>query len=152
MSDPIEFQDKTPRLGLPLLYAGQSQREVFVNEAHALIDALLHGAVEGLANDPPPAPADGLNWLVASAPTGAWSGRTGAIAVRQGGNWLFVPPRDGMRLLDRSTGQALVHAGGWRKPARPPAPAGGGVVDAEARVAISQLISVLCDAGIIPSG
>ncbi|MDE2406171.1 MAG: DUF2793 domain-containing protein [Sphingomonadales bacterium] len=152
MSDAIVFADASPRLGLPMLFAGQAQKEFFVNEAHALIDALLHGAIEGEAASPPAAPADGQAWLVGEAAAGAWSGQAGRIAARQGGNWLFVTPRDGMRVLDRATGQELLFCGGWRRPTRPAAPAGGAVVDSEARVAITQLLAALCIAGIFPAG
>lgn len=151
MSDLPGFDSATPRLGLPLLFAGQAQKEFFVNEAHAIVDALAHGAIEGVANTPPAAPADGCNWLVDSAPTGAWAGQAGKIAARQSGNWLFLLPRDGMRILDRSCGQEVRYAGGWQRPVKPANPAGGSTVDNEARVAIMQLILALCTAGIFPA-
>ena len=69
MSDPITFASASPRLGLPLLFAGQSQKEFFVNEAHALVDALLHAAVEGEADAPPSAAEEGECWLVGDAPS-----------------------------------------------------------------------------------
>ena len=150
MSDPIPFDSTSPRLGLPMLFAGQSQREVHVNEAHALIDALLHGAIEGVANAPPVSPVDGTSWLVGAAPTGDWAGQAGAIASRQAGNWLFTMPRDGMRLLNRASGQDIRFAGGWRMASAPAAPTGGGTVDGQARVAIVQLVAALSTAGIFP--
>jgi hypothetical protein len=150
MSDPFLFDHTSPRFGLPLLFAGQSQKEAFVNEAHALADALLHCAIEGEAAAPPSAPADGTAWLVAAGGTGDWAGQDGRLACRQAGNWLFVVPRDGLRLLDRSTGQERRFYGAWRIAQEVLEPTGGSSVDAEARVAISQLIAALREVGIFP--
>ncbi|HEX4847498.1 MAG TPA: DUF2793 domain-containing protein, partial [Novosphingobium sp.] len=124
MPDPL-FDSRTVRLELPLLFAGQSQKENYVNEIAARIDALLHGAIEAEANSPPTSPADGACWLVGSSPTGDWTGKAGKIAARQAGNWLFFTPRDGMVLLNRSTGQQVRFVAGWQAPARPTAPTGG---------------------------
>ena len=151
MSDPLLFESASPRFGFPLLYAGQSQKEAFVNEAHALADALLHCAIEEEASAPPGTPVEGSNWLVGSGATGDWVGHDGAIACRQAGNWIFVEPRDGMRVLDRSTGQELRYFGGWNAPTVPGEPSGGSIVDAEARTAIAGLIAALRVAGILPS-
>ncbi|HEY0958913.1 MAG TPA: DUF2793 domain-containing protein [Novosphingobium sp.] len=150
MSDPFLFDSTTPRFGLPLLFAGQSQKEAFVNEAHALADALLHCAIEGRSPSPPGSPADGENWLVTPLADGAWSGREACIACRQAGGWLFVEPRDGLRLLDRSTGQEWRYFGEWRAAEIPAEPLGGLVVDAEARAAIQDIIAALKLAGILP--
>lgn len=128
--------------------AGQAQKEAFVNEAHALADMLLHCAIQGESAVPPASPADGETWLVGPAPSGAWSGQAGKLAGRQGGNWLFVSPRDGMRVLDLSTGQERRHNGEWRTPEIPAAPAGGAVVDSEARAAIAGIVAALQQAGI----
>lgn len=129
---------------------GQAQKEAFVNEAHALSDALLHPAIEGEAATPPATPVDGESWLVGSSPTGAWAGQGGKLACRQGGNWLFVTPRDGLHVLDRSTGQERRFFGTWKIAEEPLEPTGGLIVDAEARVAILQLIVALKVAGIYP--
>lgn len=146
MSDPFLFDTASPRYGLPLLFPGQSQKEVFVNEAHALTDALLHCAIEGEAAVPPSSPTDGeAGW---SAPRrGVWAGQAGKLAPRQAGNWIFVR-RDGLGLLDRSTGQERRFFGSWRFPDAPLEPIGGSVVDAEARQAIVEMIAALKDAGI----
>jgi len=151
MPDPISFTSATPRLALPLLFAGQAQKEFTVNEAHARIDALLHPAIEGEVNDPPGFPADGECWLAGGTPTGAWDGHAGELACYEAGTWLFVAPRDGMRLLDRSTGQVKLYRGGWNAPSAPAAPAGGSTVDAQARAAIAALLDVLAEAGILPA-
>jgi hypothetical protein len=150
MTDPLSFASATPRYGLPLLFAGQSQKEFYVNEAHALADALLHAACEGEASAPPTTPADGETWLVAASATGDWTGQDGQLAARQAGNWLFVAPSEGMRLFDRSTGQILLYRGGWQRPPAPAAPSGGSVIDAEARAAIADLVTALAEAGIFP--
>jgi hypothetical protein len=152
MSDPFLFDSTSPRWGLPLLFAGQAQKEVFVNEAHALADALLHCAIEGVATAPPAAPAEGTNWLVGTPAAGDWTGHDGHLACRQAGNWLFVAPRDGMRVLDRSTGQERRFFGSWRIAAEVTEPIGGSTVDAEARATISQLIAGLKEVGIFPDG
>jgi hypothetical protein len=151
MSDPLTFASATPRFLLPLLFAGQSQKEFTVNEALALADALLHCAIEGEADDPPPNPTDGTAWIVGATPSGDWAEQAGKVAIRQLGNWLFVPPRDGMRVLDRSTGQEIRYAGAWRAPAAPSAPIGGATIDSEARTTLSDLIDRLTDAGIFHS-
>ena len=150
MPDPIAFDSTSPRFALPLLFAGQAQKEAFVNKAHALTDALLHCAIEGEAATPPTTPVEGTNWLVAASPTGAWAGQAGTIACRQAGNWLFVAPRDGMILLNRANGQQRRYFASWLAPSAPAAPSGGSTVDAEARTVITALVAALRLAGIFP--
>jgi hypothetical protein len=151
MTDPLAFPGVTPRFGLPLLFAGQAQKEFFVNEAHALTDALLWCAIEGEAAAPPTTPLDGTAWLVAAGSTGEWSGRSGSIACRQGGNWLFCQPSAGLRILDRATGQTRIFTVAWKTPSQIAETSGGSVVDAEARGAIVQLIAALRVATVLPS-
>ena len=149
MPDPL-FDSRTTRFELPLLFAGQAQKELFVNELAARLDALLHGAIEAELAAPPASPSDGQAWLIASGASGEWAGKTGQIAARQAGNWLYFVPRDGLRLLNRTSGQDLRYKGVWLTASRPAAPSGGTTVDSEARAAINAVISSLTTAGIIP--
>ena len=150
MPDPI-FDSRTVRFELPLLFAGQAQKESFVNETTARIDALLHGAIEAEQAAPPATPADGQAWLVGAGASGAWLGQVGKIAARQAGNWLFVTPRDGIKLLNRSSGQEMRYSGGWKIATRPALPSGGAVIDAETRLTITAILAALTTAGIVPA-
>ena len=148
MPDPVTFTSVTPRFGLALLFSGQAQKELTVNEAHARADAVLHPAIEGEETGPPADPDEGECWLVGAGATGAWTGEDGQLACRQLDNWLFVAPCDGMCVLDKSRGQRIVYFGGWQIAEPPAAPTGGPTTDAEARAAIVDLIDALRTAGI----
>ena len=150
MSDPL-FDTRTPRLELPLLFAGQAQKESYVNELASRIDALLFVAVEGETATPPATPSDGKSWLIGTSPSGVWAGKAGQIASRQSGNWLFTAPLPGMRILNLASGQDFRFVSQWNAPARPAAPSGGTTTDAEARTAIGAIISALVSAGIVPA-
>jgi hypothetical protein len=147
MPEPIAYTSASPRFALPLLFSGQAQKEAFVNEAHALTDTLLHPAVEGTADTPPATPADGECWLIGDAPTGSWTDHAGHLAAWQAGTWIFAVPRDGMQVLDKSTGQHMLFRSGWQRPVAPAAPVGGATVDVEARSAIAELVSALAAGG-----
>lgn len=149
MPDPIEFTAATPRFALPLLFAGQAQKEFFVNEAHGLIDTLMHPAVEGASNIPPIAPAEGDAWLVAATAQDEWIGRENCLAVYIGTHWLFVPPQTGMQLFRKDLGQIAIFNGLWELASEPVEPSGGVTIDAESRAAISGLIGVLRTVGIL---
>ena len=148
MPDPI-FESRTARFDLPLLFAGQAQKEGFVNEMAARIDAMLHIAIEAEQAAPPATPLDGQAWLIAATPSGEWTGKAGQIAARQAGNWLYFMPRHGLRLFNRASGQFVQYTGAWAAPSRPPATSGGAVIDAEARAAITALVAGLTIAGIL---
>ena len=128
----------------------QAQKEVFVNEALSITDALLHCAMEGEAAAPPGAPVDGETWLVAAGASGDWTGQDHALACRQGGNWIFVQPRDGMRVFDLSRGQEQLFLGSWQYATSPVEPLGGTTVDSEARAAIADLLVALRIMGLLP--
>ncbi|WBO22085.1 DUF2793 domain-containing protein [Sphingomonas abietis] len=164
------MSDATARFALPLLAAGQAQKELFHNEALARADLLLQPTVEAVAlNDPPPAPIVGQCWIVGAAPSGAWAGQPQALAGWTEGGWRFVAPRDGMaiwsvadRLLACFDGTAwrigdiaagrLTVAGVQvvgRQQSAIPDPAGGTVADSAARDAISAVLAALRSHGLI---
>lgn len=149
MSDPITFPSSTPALGLPLLIAGQAQKEFFVNQALGLLDALNARAVTGSQAAPPATPPEGACYRVTSPATGAWIGHQDQIAVRIGGGWHFVPPAEGLLLFDRAAARMMVYRSQWRPATAPALPAGGTVVDTEARAALTALVDTLRALGII---
>lgn len=150
MPDPITYQSVTPRRGLPLLFAAQAQKEVVLNEALSILDALTHPAVEEERNAPPANPQDGQCWLVGPAAAGDWAGHAEEIACLSGGDWLFLAPSDGLRCWVASSGQWIRYEGGWIAPEKPAIPAGGQFVDAESRASLEAVINALTEAGIFP--
>lgn len=151
MTDPLSFASATSRFALPLLHSGQAQKEVFVNEALALTDTLLHCTVEGEAIVPAENALEGQAWLIGTGASGEWADHDDEIAVRRGAAWAFIEPRDGMRLFDLSAGRELLFFGFWRKASLPVEPLGGSSVDGEARAAINDLVAALQALGILPS-
>jgi len=149
MPDPIAFTSASARFSIPFVFAAQSQKELFLNEAHARLDMLLHAAVQGTANAPPAEPGEGECWLVGNAPSGPWADHAGELTAFQAGAWLFAAPRDGMVVLDCPSRQRLVWNEGWQRPQTPPSPDGGSTVDAEARAAIAGLVEALIMAGVL---
>jgi len=151
MTQPSIFNSTTPRFSLPLLFAGQAQKEFFVNEAHVLIDVLMHMSVKGLGQTPPPAPTDGECWLVDTAPSGEWVGQADSIAFFAAGAWSFLNPVPGMRVFNISRGQYHLFDGTWNASVAVAIPTGGATVDTEARQAIEGLLSALQSQGILSS-
>lgn len=159
----------TARFALPLIAAGQAQKETYHNEALATIDAALQACVEeGPATDPPTDPAEGETWLVAEGAVGDWADRDDSLATWTGGGWRFTAPVPGMTVWDRAAGHWLHWSGagwvaGWpvaalliagiqvvgeRQP-DVPSPSGGTNIDPEARAAIDLLIVTLKTHGLI---
>ena len=153
MTDPVLFETTTPRLGLPMLFAAQAQKEFTVNEAHARLDLTVQCVVEGEREVPPADPADGECWIVGASPEGAWQDRARTLAGYQSGGWLFAKPGEGWRCFDRERGQFRPFRDGeWRIVATPAPPEAGTVIDVEARTAMADLIAMLRLAGIFPIG
>lgn len=162
--------NESTRWALPLLAAGQAQKEITHNEAILAIDRLLQLAVVTRSRSEPPADASsGDIYIVGPAPTGAWAGRTGELAAFDGSGWTMTAPRPGCLAWVGDEGEFSVSTvsgwsnGGW--PARgiriggrsvlaaTPAyvldAAGGSVVDLECRSVLAALLAALRDQGVI---
>ncbi len=97
--------DTSERLSLPYLMPAQAQKHVTHNEALQRLDLLVQLAVEGFdANTPPALPQAGEVHALGTAPTAAWAGHVGELAVWIGETWQFSAPQDGWLALDKSTG------------------------------------------------
>lgn len=102
-------------LQLPFILPGQAQKHVTVNEALAKLDALAQlRLVARDVNTPPASPADGAAWGIGAAPTGAWAGQAGKIAIASNGAWAFVQPKQGWECWDEALKlRATYNGGGW---------------------------------------
>lgn len=162
----------TQRLALPFILPGQAQKELFHNEALQALDLIVAAAVEEPPRPAPPAtPAVGSCFIVSAGPSGAWAGHAGSLAGMTAGGWRFVAPVEGLVAFIRSNGlTATYRAGGWDvgtlrgerveiggvqvlgpRAGAVAAPVGGGVIDAEARIAVSAILSALRLHGLIAS-
>jgi hypothetical protein len=158
------------RFSLPLLSAGQAQKELYHNEALARLDLLAHAAVEAHGFDTPPATPDaGQCWIVGSSPTGAWAGHAHELAGWTSGGWRFVPPRAGLNIWDAGAQYWLHHDGSdWVNGAVTATslniggiqvvgsqlaaildPVGGSVIDSETRSTIGFILNALRTHGLI---
>lgn len=162
----------TPRLSLPFLAVGQAQKEFTHNESLQTLDVLVTGSVEEPPRaTPPTSPTLGACYIVGDPATGAWAGRTSSLAAWTSGGWRFIAPIDGMRLYDRTSGTfVLFRSGAWEsgivrgasiviggqqvvgeRTGTIELPAGGTVVDTEARSAINAILDALRQHGLIAS-
>jgi hypothetical protein len=162
----------TPRLSLPFLAVGQAQKEFTHNESLQTLDVLVSGSVEEPPRATPPAsPALGACYIVGDGATGAWTGKASYLAAWTSGGWRFIAPMEGMSLYERTSGTfAMFHTGAWEsgivrgaslviggqqvvgdRVAAVESPAGGTVVDAEARSTINAILDALRQHGLIES-
>ena len=158
------------RFALPLLAAGQAQKEVVHNEAVQLLDLVVAAAVqEGARTEAPDAPQVGATYIVGAGATGAWAGQDQCLAGYTAGGWRYIVPQDGMlAYVVSSSVWAVFRAGAWeigairgesllvggeqvvgaRAPAIPE-PSGGSTVDSEARATVAQVLAALRAHGLI---
>jgi len=148
MTDPTNFTSTTRNYSLPYLFAGQAQKEFFVNQAHMLLDTLVHTTIIGRSAVAPTSPNDGDTWLVAASPSGDWADYEGQIAIFVGAEWSYIQPRFGMTAFDQQTGQTLLFDSSWQSADTPAQPQSGSTIDVEARQTIAEIISELRNLGI----
>lgn len=160
----------TARFAIPLLAAGQAQKEIYHNEAVQILETLVCPAVEeGPRASPPFSPPVGACYIVATSPTGAWAGKALNLAAYTAGGWRFVAPLEGVTTYVRSSSVwATFRSGAWElgvlrgsnvtisgqqvvggRAAAIPGPSGGSVIDVEARFAVGQILTALRLHGLI---
>ena len=131
---------------------------------------LVGGAVEEPPRATPPAsPVLGACYIVAAGATDDWAGKSQCVSAWTSGGWRFVAPVEGMTLYERTGGTfACFRNGAWdvgtltatslliggqqvvgARAAAIDSPAGGTVVDLEARSAISAILSAMRQHGLI---
>ena len=88
----------TTNLGMTLVDSAQAQKEVTINQAFTVLDAMIGLAVvdKDLAT-PPGSPASGALYIVAASPTGAWAGKATQLTYFDQ-IWRFIVPQTGMRV------------------------------------------------------
>lgn len=163
MSDTIHW-------ALPLLAAGQAQKEITHNESVMIIDRLLHPAVISRGLSAPPAePGPGDTYIVGEVPVAEWVDQARMLATFDGQSWAFTAPRSGcLAWIGDEAIFAYFSGTNWSDgewPAQglrisgravlaaPPLaiapPAGGETIDSECRATLEALLSILSNQGII---
>lgn len=81
-----------------------------------MLGGRTHYVVENQTTNTPPSPAAGVAYIIGSSPTGAWSGKSGQIAIRDklATGWIYVAPTKGLTAYDKTNNLSYVYSGaGW---------------------------------------
>lgn len=105
------MSDRTTNLDMPFIMPSQAQKHVTHNEALLLLDAIVQLSVVDERSSPPQTPQPGERFVVSTGATGAWSGRTGRIAIWQDGYWAYAKPAAGWRAWFETSGRLKVFDG-----------------------------------------
>jgi hypothetical protein len=89
------MSEQTVNLSLPYILSSQAQKHVTHNEALRRLDGLVQLVVQSETSTPPSSPSEGACHAIGSAPTGAWTGKAGKIALFEDGAWIYLTPRAG---------------------------------------------------------
>ena len=141
-----------------------------MSAALQILDCVAAASVEEPpCDDPRVSAVEGAAYIIGSSPTGAWSGKGGRIANMSAGGWRYVVPTDGMSAVIKTSGlRADYRSGVWTignvaaerveiggvkvvgaQGAAIASPAGGSIVDAEARSAIASILAAMRQHGLI---
>lgn len=159
---------QTLRLALPLIAAGQSQKDVTHNEALLRLDRIVALAVVSRSqSQPPPNPTPGDIHIVPAVGAAGWGRGAGTLMQWQGTAWHPETPLNGQLAYVADEGALLVHDDGWqhhlpvaglliagRSVLAAPVvaiadPGGGTTVDAEARAVLVALLAALRTQGLL---
>lgn len=159
MSDPASVIYNSPKFSLSYIFAAQAQKEIHINRSLLLIDALLYGSVKGVARRVPAERMHGDCWLIGDEPEGVWATKSSQIAVYSGSSaagedesgWLYIQPRNGMRIFDEESEVNLYYHNGWRSPKAAADVNWEGLSDADLRIALKNLTATLKDMNILPT-
>lgn len=104
----------TTNLGITLVEQSQAQKEVTINQALMLLDAMFSGVVASRSTTvPPSSPTAGVAYIVPSGATGAWAGKTNQIAYFDQ-IWRFVVPPSGLAMWVSSESKRYrYNSGAW---------------------------------------
>lgn len=108
---------ETPRLGLPLLAAGQAQKHVTHNDALMRLDALVHLVVASRTQTVPPvSPMETSAFIVPAGGSGVFAGHADDLAIFEDGAWSFLEPRAGWQAWVSDEAEHHVWTGTqWRR-------------------------------------
>ncbi|PZM14035.1 DUF2793 domain-containing protein [Rhizobium tubonense] len=147
------MSDQTNNLALPYILPSQAQKHVTHNEALQRLDAIVQLTIAARSATPPPSPVEGACYLIDASSAGAWAGKSGLLALRQDGAWIFIQPRDGWQAWFRADARLRVLlAGQWQETGLP---ANGAMhtlginatADTATRLAVSAAATLFNNAG-----
>lgn len=140
----------TPRLGLPLLAAGQAQKHVTHNDALMRLDALVHLIVASRTQSVPPvSPGETAAYIVPAGGTGVFAGHQDDLAIFEDGAWSFLDPRPGWQAWVSDEAEHHVWTGTqWRR-SQPVSSLGAALWGVNATADSTNRLSVSADATLL---
>ena len=105
------MSETTVNLELPYILPSQAQKHVTHNEALQRLDALTQLTIIASLSTPPSDPQEGTCFHVTASPVAAWVGKSGKLAFRQDGDWIFITPKDGWRGWFAAEDRLKIHNG-----------------------------------------
>lgn len=101
----------TPNLALAYIASSQAQKEITHNAALNDLDALTQlSVIDTTLATPPASPNTGDTYIIAAAPTGAWTGFANCVAAYYGG-WNIKTPLVGWRAWTKNGSHELYYTG-----------------------------------------